>query len=188
MPDKTDIERPSTTSEFMTDQANDPYCMEVANTVGKPVFMDSNDMNKVLIKPARIDGALQKFLSTSLRASILYLATYHVLPGDRGERRHYGTMSYEYYWPHMPNGAYKKGADSQSCSGQGTRPHQNQLCLFLSAGTLDFLATDILGPLPKTNFGNQHEVVLNARYKKLSRVKPLTTVTSTRTATVLLEI
>lgn len=83
--DGTDKERPLTTSKFVTEEANDPYYREVANATGKPGSVCSHDRNEVLIRQARIVGALQRFIPTSLHAHIIYLAHYTVLPGQPGE-------------------------------------------------------------------------------------------------------
>lgn len=49
MSDGTNKEIPVTTSKFVTEQATDPYCRELANTLGKQGSVYSDDRNVVLI-------------------------------------------------------------------------------------------------------------------------------------------
>lgn len=104
MLDGSDKERRLTTSEFVTEHANDPYSMEVATTVGKPESAYSYDGNGVLMRQASIDCALQKVVPMSLPA-ILYLVYYAVLAEFPGEKKLYDTQQLEFHWPHMVNNA-----------------------------------------------------------------------------------
>lgn len=51
--------------------------------------------------------------------------------------------------------------------------HQKHLRLFPAKGMLEFIAMDILGPLPTTKTGKQFVVVITDRYKKLTRAAPV---------------
>lgn len=101
-----DKERPFTTREFVPEHANDPYCMKMASTLGKPVFIYLYGMNGVLIRQSRTDGPVKKIVHRSLRAQILYLANYPALSGHPVERRLYDTVRGKYYWSHKANNAY----------------------------------------------------------------------------------
>lgn len=80
----------------MTEQANDPQFREVANTVGNLGFVKSYDRNGVLMRQARIDGAVEMVVPTSSLFGILYLAHSPVLAGHPGERQLYDTLRLEY--------------------------------------------------------------------------------------------
>lgn len=58
------------TKKLLTGQANDHYCREVANAVGRQGPLQSYHRNGVSIRQGRIDGPLPKFLPTLLRSSI----------------------------------------------------------------------------------------------------------------------
>ena len=53
--------------------------------------------------------------------------------------------------------------------------NQKNLKLFPAAGSLEFVAIDLLGPLPKTAHGNQHVLVTTDRFSKFTRSIPLRT-------------
>lgn len=63
--------RALTTNKFMTEQASDPYCMEVYNTAGSPGSVYLPDRSGFLIIQVQIDSAPHKVVPTSLRAVIL---------------------------------------------------------------------------------------------------------------------
>lgn len=74
----------------------------------------------------------------------------------------------------MANDVFTIVADCDSCvKAKGiVRKHQNYLKLFLAAGPLEFLAMDLLCPLPKTNNGNKHVLVITDRFSKICRAVP----------------
>ena len=50
--------------------------------------------------------------------------------------------------------------------------YQKDYKLFLAAGPLDFVAIDLLGPLPKTAYGSRRVRVMAEKFKKLTRSIP----------------
>ena len=58
------------------------------------------------------------------------------------------------------------------------RKRKQHVSLFPAHEPLEFLAIDILGPLPKTPRGNQFILVVCDRFTKLVRTIPLRTITS----------
>lgn len=50
MSHRTDKEKSLTTSEFITEQANELYCKEAANALGKPGTVHSCNRNGVVIR------------------------------------------------------------------------------------------------------------------------------------------
>jgi Integrase zinc binding domain len=52
------------------------------------------------------------------------------------------------------------------------------LKLFPADGPLEFVSMDILGPLPKTEYGNRSLLVISDRFSKLTRTVPLRTITA----------
>lgn len=154
MSDGTGEECLLTTSELITALASSPYSSKAANMVGKLDSVYSYDWKGVLIKQARIHGALQRVVPLSLRAGILYMSYYPVLAGHRGNSRLYDSLRHDNYWCHMNNDAYTTVVDCQSCAMQSLRAcHQKLLRLFVAIEPLEFLTMDILGP-PKTKSVN----------------------------------
>lgn len=67
------------------------------------------------------------------------------------------------------------------------RKHQRHMRLFPATGPLEFIALDILGPIPKTKDGNQYEILITDRYKKLPRAIPVTKTAVPHVAAVVLD-
>lgn len=70
-------------------------------------------------------------------------------------------MQFENYRTYIDNDVYTVVPDSQFCTAMETKLHaQKQLRFFPSAGLLEVLIIDILGPSLKEEIRNQHAVVL----------------------------
>lgn len=74
-------ERWLTTSKFLTEQANDLYCMECVNILGKLGSAYLYNRNGVLVRPAKMGGVPMGVVPTSLRANILYMEHFPVVAG-----------------------------------------------------------------------------------------------------------
>jgi hypothetical protein len=61
---------------------------------------------------------------------------------------------------------------------KGKRRRTYFLKLFPPLGPLEFIAIDILGPLPKTKSGHQYLVIISDRFSKLTRAVPVRNVTA----------
>lgn len=60
---------------------------------------------------APMDGAVQKFVPSSLQARLLYYSRYATMADHRGKRRKEDTMQREYYWPQVANEVYTTKRD-----------------------------------------------------------------------------
>lgn len=117
-----------------------------------------------------IDGEVQKFVPRSLKEFILYAHQYLRLPGHSAERSMNDTMQREVYWPHMANDVFTTVNDLRDCAPNTEKKTWMQhLAHFLASGPLEFIAIEILGPLPETTNGNQFVVVMTDRYSKMIR-------------------
>lgn len=83
----------------------------------------------------------------------------------------------------MAQDVYHTVSGCHSCAKNGTLlKNKLHLQLFPATGPLEFVALDLLGPLPRTNKGNQYVDVITGRYSKLTRAIPTGHVTSTNVA------
>lgn len=87
---------------------------------------------------------------------------------------------HEFYWPHMANDVYATVYACKSCARNNPRyKRQRPLQVFPPSESLDFIAMDILDPLPRTRNGNQKVVVTTYWYVKLKRAIPTAKTTAT---------
>ena len=157
--------------ELLAAQKQDRSCQRYAHTVGCPGSQFTFDHAGILTRISKIDGALQKVLPASLQPRAIYLGHYTPLSGHPGSRRMYDSLRRELYWPFMASDIAQSVKDCYSCAKtRGTYyAHQKYLQLFPPAGPLEFVAMDLLGPLPNSTRGNKHILVVTCRYSKLAR-------------------
>lgn len=67
-----------TTGDFISRQANDPRCDDVASFVEKPSFAILHDSNVNLVRPLKVDSVVQRVVPTVLCAWIQHLYLYLV--------------------------------------------------------------------------------------------------------------
>ena len=183
------LDEPISLEELAREQKNDRYCRSVAELVGKPQSQYDVDRRGLLVRQSRIDGALQKLVPVSLRARVLHLAHHPLTAGHPGARRMYDTLRTQFYWPHMANDVFQTVRNCRSCARvRGTTyKHRRFLRLFPAEYPLQFVAIDLLGPLPRTTNGNRHVLVITDRFSKLSRAVPLVRINSTSVVRAFLE-
>ena len=92
----------------------------------------------------------------------------------------YQTMRKSFYWPGLAKEAYEVAKRCAECAQEqlASQPVRTLLKLFPAAGPLEFVAIDILGPLPKTSQGHQYLLVISDRFTKLVGTIPLCRITS----------
>ena len=117
---------------------------------------------------------------------------WHIIPASldiQARRRMYDTLRRDFYWPNMANDVATVVRNCTSCAKvRGVKhSHQHFLKLFPAAGPLEYVAIDILGPLPKSAKGNQYILVITDRYIKLARAIPLATTTASVVAETFLD-
>lgn len=89
----------------------------------------------------------------------------------------------EHHWLHVAPDVYDTVRNCSQCTRMCLKiEHQRELELFQPAGPFEFVALDILGPLPKTKIVNQFVAILTDRYSKLTSFIPTAKMTSTKVA------
>lgn len=155
---------------------------------GKPNSWFPVDPNGVYVRIAPLDGAVRMYIPAALRPTILHRSHYSTLADHSGEQHMYATMRTQIHWPHVANDAYATVDDCTSCArNRHIAKTQRKLRLFSATEPLEFVAIDILGPLPKTANGNQYIIVMTDRFSKLTKALPTAKTTATTVATTSLE-
>lgn len=179
-----ELTRPISDEEFIRGQSTDDFCQEVARTVGLPGSKFDVDNAGCLIRRSDLDGSLQKVVPKKIQSRILYQMHYPTSAGHPGSTRTYNTMRREYYWRNMMADIQETVRRCVSCAKTRgtTRHHQKKMKLFPSAGPLEFVAIDILGPLPVSTSGNRFVLVVTDRFSKLTRSIPMKMTTAVKVA------
>lgn len=173
---------------MIVEQAQDDYCKAPSLHVSHLNSEFHTDQRGLLVRKPVVDESIQIVVLKSLRMRILYLTHYPPIAGHPGTRRMYDTHRQKIYWPHMANELYTTVAQCVSCVKNRNRlRHKRRLQLFMAVGPLDVVAMDILGPLLKTQQGNQYIVMITDKYSKLTRAIPNSKILSTHMSNIFLD-
>jgi Integrase zinc binding domain len=116
----------------------------------------------------------------SLRPRLLWLENFPVVAAHPGVLKMYAAMRLRFYWNNMHKEVEEIVRRCTVCAKNRVteRKRTSFLKLFPASGPLEFVAMDILGPLPKTEHGNRFLLVIYDRFSKLTRTLPLRTITA----------
>lgn len=85
----------------------------------------------------------------------------------------------------MANDVYRTVCDCHWCAEKrGTTKRKRKMRLFTPNEPLQFVAINILGPLPKKETGNKHVVVVTDRFCRLTNATQMTKTTVTTVAAI----
>jgi Integrase zinc binding domain len=89
-------------------------------------------------------------------------------------------MRKRYFWKNMYREIEDAVRSCEQCARNNVqeRTRVNKIKLFPAHEPLEFVAIDILGPLPKTAHGNRFLLVISDRFSKLTRTIPMKTTTA----------
>jgi Integrase zinc binding domain len=89
------------------------------------------------------------------------------------------TIRKTFFWPRIAEDVYETvlQCDIFARNRISEKMKTNPLKLFPANGPLEFVAMDILGPLPRTKHGNRFLLLIRYRYSKVTKTVPLRTVT-----------
>lgn len=170
-----------TIDEIREAQLADPLSQKTRSAIsqGKQTPYTEDDRG-LIVRVAPVDHSIQIFIPEALRPRALYLAHYTPVSGHPGISRQYYTMRRTFYWPSMISDIQKMCKDCHTCAKERTRlrSHQSPMKLFPATEPLEFVAIDILGPLPRSTKGHQYILVITDRFTKLTRVTPLHSITA----------
>jgi hypothetical protein len=176
-----EIPREISLEELRYEQASDP---EVADLLtigrsGRSPVIDVND-DGIAIRKAPLDGCEQILIPLALRPRVLYLEHYPKSVGHPGVTKMFRSMRKRYFWRNMYREIEDAVRSCEQCARNNVheRSRVNNMQLFTAQNPLEFVAIDILGPLPKTAHGNRFLLVISDRFSKLTRTIPMRTTTA----------
>ena len=176
---------PLTIEELLEEQKEDEFCQEArARLADNPNCQYFEDHHGLICRRAQKDNAEQIILPKTLRRQALLLAHYLRLAGHPGGSLMYQTLRRTFYWPSMALDAYHTVRQCSSCTRERItlREHATYLSLFPAQAPLEYVAIDILGPLPKTTDGHRYLLCITDRYSKMVRTIPLKNITAATVA------
>ena len=169
--------------EMLSEQAADEYCQWARRQMdhhpqGTSPF--AINQHGVLIRKSNLDGSLQVVVPASLRQRLLDIAHSAPTAGHPGRAKLYQTMRRVFYWPSMTVDIHHKVENCAPCAKNRIKEQRNvyPMRLFPATKPLEYVAMDILGPLPRTKHGMRFILVITDRFTKLTKTEPLRTITS----------
>jgi hypothetical protein len=149
---------PITIVDIQRAQHEDPDCQqlfEASSKASSHFVMHSFADTEVLCRRSPVDGSIQIAVPLSLRSRLLYLSHHPPIASHPGEQRRYASLRRHYYWPRMASDVYQVVAHCEQCLQelQALRRPQGDMTLLPAHEPLDYVAIDILGPLPRIKKG-----------------------------------
>ena len=170
---------PMTLAELLEGQAEDTRCQEVRAAMdGNDKSRIREDANGLLVRVAPLDGSLQVYVPRHLRYGVMMREHYPPQAEHPGGNRMYASMRRWFYWESMVVDVYAFVLNCIDCARNrvGKRRRTNYLTsceTFPPTEPLTDLCMNLLGPLPRTEVGNQYLLVIVDRFSKLTRAVPL---------------
>jgi hypothetical protein len=167
--------------ELRTEQEADDECRELFESSlrnAHPII--DMDRDGILVRKAPLDGSEQIVVPKALRARLLHLEHFPKAVGHPGVTKMFRSMRRRYFWRHLFQDVENTVKQCAQCARNNVqeRQHANYMKLFPANEPLEYVAIDLLGPLPKTAHGNRYLLVISDRFSKLTRTVPLRTTTA----------
>jgi hypothetical protein len=161
------------------EQGRDLEFQELSQHQGKSCVTYFNTEG-ILIRHAPLDGSKQIVVPLSLRPGLLRMGHFTVVSGHPGVSKMYASMRRKFFWKEMYKDVEETVRHCTVCAKNRVteRKRTSFLKLFPANGPLEFVAMDILGPLPKTERGMHFLLVISDRFSNLTRTVPLRTITA----------
>ena len=177
------LRSPISIDEMLSEQAADEYCQWArrqmdCHTQGTSPF--AINQHGVLTRKSKLDNSLQVVVPLSLRKRLLEIAHCAPTSGHPGRAKLYQTMRRGFYWPSMTVDIHHMVTNCTACAKNRMKEQRNvyPMRLFPATKPLEYVAMDILGPLPRTRHGMRFILVVTDRFTKLTKTEPLRTITS----------
>ena len=172
---------PISVDEMLSEQSCDEYCQwarrQMDLSTDSPFAIDQHG---VLIRRSPLDGTLQVVVPATLRERLLSIAHNPPISAHPGRSKMYQTLRRDFYWPSMTVDIHFTVDNCDACARNRIKDQRNvyPMKLFPATKPLEYIAADILGPLPKTKHGKRFVLVVTDRFSKLTKTEALRTITS----------
>lgn len=120
--------------------------------VGDPQFCYDHDRYGVLIRKAKLGGALERVVPQRLRHRLRHLARCPVIAGHPSVTWMYYILRREHYWPQIASDVLSAVQHRRDCIRLWATyfKYQKLMKLLPAIGPIEFVAMDLFGPLKKT--------------------------------------
>ena len=173
-----------TAQEIIMGQAEDDFCQARLKeldalpppdpTWGRQAFF-FREKNGLLCRRPVYGRETQVVIPKALRKRLLTCQHQSVLAGHPGSRRMYNTLRRYVYWLTMVVDVYKHAEQCPACAKNriSERKRTTVMKLFTADEPFSGHAMDLLGPLPTSEGGHKHVLVICDRFIKWTRAIPL---------------
>jgi Integrase zinc binding domain len=174
-----ELPREITLNELREEQVRDPEIRDLLATGGPGRVIDVNFYG-IIVRKAPLDGCEQILVPRSLRPIVLHLEHHTKSIGHPGVTKMFATMGQRYFWRNMYKDVEETVRQCIPCAKNRVqeRKRVSMMKMFPANEPPEFVAIDILGPLPKTVHGNRFLLVILDRFSKLTRTIPMRTTTA----------
>lgn len=178
---RMNLKRPINVEETLEEQAKDKYCRWVRKQIAEgndEKFVI--DQHGVLTRRSPLDQSLQMIVPESLKERLLDVAHSAPTSAHPGRSKMYQTLRRHFYWPSMTVDIHQWVDRCDACARNRIKGQKNvyKMKLFPPSKPLEYVAMDILGPLPRTKAGKRFILVITDRFTKLTKTEALRTITA----------
>ena len=169
---RMNLKRPISVEETLAEQAKDKYCKYIRQEIAEGNdnrFMI--DQHGVLTRRSPLDQSLQMIVPESLRERLLDVAHSAPTSAHPGRSKMYQTMRRHFYWPSMTVDIHQWVDRCDACAKNRIKEQKNvyKMKLFPPSKPLEYVAMDILGPLPRTRTEKRFMLVVTDPFYEVNQ-------------------
>ena len=182
--------------ELLSAQAEDTWCdslwVQLQHGVNptKPPGLCLDEHGALACAPLDEDLPLRWVVPASLRSRLCTLAHYTRVSGHPGSTKLTASLSRHWFWPSLARDCVATVRSCPSCVARRLKRGPKRtvpLTIFPPIRPLEFVAIDVLGPLPTTSRGNRFVLCITDRFSKMSVAVPLLDQTASTVAQTLVD-
>jgi Integrase zinc binding domain/Integrase core domain len=168
--------------ELLAKQAVDPWCETLFANMYKwvhptrPPCLGVDDHGAIVCAPVNEDLPLRWVVPAALRKCLCTLAHFTKVAGHPGAKKMFAAIIRQCFWPSMAKDCLATVRRCPACIAKRLKRGPKSsvpLTIFPPIRPLEFIAIDVLGPLPTTIRGNRFMFCITDRFSKMSVAVPL---------------